>query len=144
MSTRKNVSITALIQIPHVPYKKVLQISGRIAKFQAPKTPRTGTIFPEHLLAHMFTHITAFGPFVTIFQVRNNVLITSTRAYLDRIFRPRKHATRCSCRIVNVRYRNDLLVTEIHVVNSAGRVRFSSENYGILKDCWMKLLDSCV
>ena len=58
-----------------------------------------------------------------------------------------------SCRIVNVRYHNDLLVSEIRVanlavrvraVNSAVRVQFSSENYGILKDCWMKLLDSCV
>ena len=57
-----------------------------------------------------------------------------------------------SCHIVNVRYHSYLLVTEIRVansavrvrvVNSAVRVRFSSENYGILKDCWMKLLLCC-
>ena len=37
-----------------------------------------------------------------------------------------------SCRIVDIQY-NDLLVTGIRVVNSAVRVRFSSENNGILK-----------
>ena len=41
--------------------------------------------------------------------------------YADRIFKPRKQAVAytnfiiASCRIVNVRYRNDLLVTEIRV-----------------------------
>ena len=38
------------IQIPHV--KKMLRYSGPTAKAQAPKTPRTDTILPEHLLAH--------------------------------------------------------------------------------------------
>ena len=33
-------------------YKKVLRFSCQTAKFQAPKTPRTDTILPEHLQAH--------------------------------------------------------------------------------------------
>ena len=45
-----------------------------------------------------------------------------------------------SCHIVNIQYCNDSLIIQ-YLVNSALRVRFSSENYGILKDCWMKLLD---
>ena len=32
--------------------KKGLRFSGRTAKFQAPKTPRTDTILTEHLLEH--------------------------------------------------------------------------------------------
>ena len=91
------------------------------------------------------------------FPCKNDVLITSTRMEFSNHKNIAVAYTNflsiASCRIVNVRYRNDLLVTEIRVansavgvrvVNSAVRVRFSSENYGILKDCWMKLLDSCV
>ena len=41
------------------------------------------------------------------------------------------------------RYALQNSAVRVRVVNSAVRVRFSSENFGILKDCWMKLLDSC-
>ena len=139
--------------------KKVLRTTGQTAKSQAPKKPRNDTILPEHLLAHtrityVYSHYYIWS-FCHHFPCKNDVLITSTRikfsnheniAYTNFL-------SIASCRIINVRYRNDLLVTEIRVanlavrvsiVNSAVRVRFSSENYGILKDCWMKLLDSCV
>ena len=93
------------------------------AKSQAPKTPRTDTILPEHLLAHtlimMFTHNIVFDPFVTIFHVK---MMFINHQYADRIFKPRKQAVAytnflsiASCRIVSVRYRYDLLVTEIRV-----------------------------
>ena len=91
------------------------------------------------------------------FPCKNDVLITSKRVEFSNHENIAVAYTNflsiASCRIVNVRYRNDLLATEIRsansavrvrVVNSAVRFRFSSENYGILKDCWMKLLDSCV
>ena len=42
------------------------------------------------------------------------------------------------------RYALQNSAVRVRVINSAVRVRFSSENFGILKDCWMKLLDSCV
>ena len=76
--------------------KKVLRFSGRIAKFQAPKTPRTDTILHEHLLAHtliisVYSHYCIWS-FCHHFPCKN-VLITSARAYLDRFFRPRKHAS---------------------------------------------------
>ena len=70
----------------------------------------------------MFTHITVFGPFVTIFHLKMMVLITSTRIEFSN---PENIAVAytnflsiASCRIVNVRYRNDLLVTEIRAVVS--------------------------
>ena len=86
------------IQIPHV--QKVLwfsQFSGRIVKFQAPKTPRTDTILPKHLLAHtliiyVYSHYCIWS-FCHHFPCKNDILVTSTRAYSDRIFRPRKHAS---------------------------------------------------
>ena len=99
----------------------------------------------------MFTYITAFGAFVTIFHVKmmflSPVLKLTRIAFSDPENMPVAYTnflSIASCHIVNIQYRNDLLITEILVVNSAVRVRFSSENCGILKDCWMKLLDSCV
>ena len=69
----------------------------------------------------MFTHITAFGPFVTTFHVK----MMFNHQYADRIFKPRNIAVAytnflsiASCRIVNRRYGNNLLVTEIRVVVS--------------------------
>ena len=50
----------------------------------------------------MFTHITAFDPFVTIFHVKM-------------MFYSPDFLSIASCRIANVRYCNDLLVTEIRV-----------------------------
>ena len=141
--------------------KKVLRISGQTAKSQAPKTPRTDTILPQHLLAHIlityvYSHYCIWS-FCHHFPCKNDVLITSTRIKFSNHENIAVAYTNflsiASCHIVNVRYRNDVLATEIRVansavrvrvVNSAVRVRFSSENYGILKDCWMKLLDSCV
>ena len=75
----------------------MLRFSGRIAKFQAPKTPRTDTILPENLLAHtifiyVYSHY-CICAFCHRFPCKNDVLITSTQAYSDRIFRPRKYAS---------------------------------------------------
>ena len=143
--------------------KKVLRITGQTAKSQVvkSKTPRNDTILPERHLSHtLITYVYShhcIWSFCHHYPRKNHVLITSTRiefsnheiiavAYISFL-------SIASCRIVNVRYRNDFLVTEIRVANSAVRVRvvksavrvrFSSENHGILKDCWMKLLDSCV
>ena len=76
----------------------------------------------------MFTHVTAFGPFVIIFHVK----MMFNHQYADRIFKPRKQAVAytnflsiASCRIVNVRYRNDLIVTEIRVA------KFGSLGYAL-------------
>ena len=99
-------------------------------KSQAPKTHRTDTILPEHLLAHTLNHT-----LITYLNVYSHYYIWSfchhfpckkwcfNHQYADRIFKPRNIAvayTNClsiaSCRIVNRRYRNDLLVTEIRVV----------------------------
>ena len=62
---------------------KVLRFSGRTAKFQAPKTPRTDTILPEHLLTHtliiyVYSHYCIWS-FCHHFPCKNDVLITSTR-----------------------------------------------------------------
>ena len=63
--------------------KKVLRYSGPTAKSQAPKTPRTDTILPEHLLAHtLFTYVYShycIWSFCHHFPCKNDVLITSTR-----------------------------------------------------------------
>ena len=118
------------IQIPHVK-KKVLRPSGQAAKSQAPKTPRTYTILPEHLLAHtlityVYSHYCNWS-FCHHFPCKNDVLITSTRIKFSNHENIAVAYTNflsiASCCIVNVRYRNDLLVTEIHIANSAVRVR---------------------
>ena len=148
------------IQIPHV--KKVL-CCGPVAKPRNHRPPkhRTDTILPEHLLAHtLITYVYShhcIWSFCHHFACKNDVLIISMRIEFSNHGNIAVAYTNflsiASCRFVNVRYRNELSVTEIRVansavrvrvVNSAVRVRFSSENYGILKDCWMKLLDSCV
>ena len=111
------------IQIPHV---KKVRYSGHTAKSQAPKTPRTDTILPEHLLAHtlityVYSHYSIWS-FCHHFPCKNDVLITSTRIEFSNHENIAVAYTNflsiASCRIVNVRYRNDLLVTEIHVVVS--------------------------
>ena len=115
------------IQIPHV--KKSAAMRGQAAKLQAPKTPRTDTTLPERHLAHTlkaravlsssthsnYLHLVLLSPFSMWKWCFNH-------QYADRIFKPRKQAVAytnflsiASCRIVNVRYRNDLLVTEIRV-----------------------------
>ena len=144
----------------------MLRTTGQTAKSQAPKTPRNDTILPVHLLVHTlityaYSHYCIWS-FCHHSPCKSDVLITSTRIEFSNHENIAVAYTNflsvASCRIVNVRYRNDLLVTEIRiansavegsvvrvrVVNSTVRVRFSSENYVILKDCWMKLLDSCV
>ena len=67
------------------PRKKVLRFSGQTAKFQAPKTLRTDTILPEHLLVHTLIiyiyswitllHLVLLSPF----SCKTDALITSTR-----------------------------------------------------------------
>ena len=79
-------------------YKKELWFSSHVAKFQAPKTPRTDTILPEHLLAHtliiyVYLHYCIWS-FCHHFPCKNDVLITSSQAYSNHIFRPQKHASR--------------------------------------------------
>ena len=143
------------IEIPHV--KKSAAVQWPNHKITGPKTPRTDTILPEHLLAHtlityVYSHYCIWS-FCHHFPCKNDVLITSTWIEFSNhesiAVAYTNFLSIASCRIVNVRYRNvnDLLVTEIRVansavrvriVNSAVRVRFSSENFGILKDCWMK------
>ena len=138
--------------------KKVLRYSSQTAKSQAPKTRRTDTILPKltHSNYLCLPHYCIWS-FCHHFPCKNDVLITSTRIEFSNHENIAVAYTNflsiASCRIVNVRYSNDLLVTDIRVANSAVRVRvvnsvvrarFSSENYGILKDCWMKLLDLCV
>ena len=128
------------IQIPHV--KKLLRYSGPTAKAQAPKTPRTDTILPEHLLAHtlityVYSHYRIWS-FCHHFPCKNDVLIISARIEFSGkrwivVIRRRSwifiyyvigdlqavaytnFLSIASCRIVNVRYRNDLLVTEIRI-----------------------------
>ena len=117
------------IQIPHVK-KKVLRPSDQATKSQAPKTPRTDTILPEHLLAHtLITYVYSHNciwSFCHHFPCKNDVLITSTRIEFSNHENIAVAYTNflsiASCRIVNVRYRNDLLLTEIHIANSAVRV----------------------
>ena len=69
------------IQIPHV--KKTAATRFQAAKSQAPKTPRTDTILPEHLLAHtlityVYSHYCIWS-FCHHFPRKNDVLITSMR-----------------------------------------------------------------
>ena len=117
------------IQIPHI--KKVLRYRGQTAKSQAPKTPRTDTILPEHHLAHtLITYVYShycIRSFCHHFPFKNDVLISSTRIKFSNHENIAVAYTNflsiASCRIVNVRYRNDLLVTEIRIANSAVRVR---------------------
>ena len=108
------------IQIPHV--KKSAATRGQATKSRAPKTPRTDTILPERLLAHtlityVYSHYCIWS-FCHPFPCKNDVLITSTQIEFSN---HEKQAVRlhklsiASCRIVNVRYCNDLLVTEIRV-----------------------------
>ena len=80
--------------------KKCCGSAGRTVKFQAPKTLRTDTILPKYLLAHTliiyaYSHycIWSFGHHFP-YRPKNDVLNTSTRAYSNRIFRSRKHASR--------------------------------------------------
>ena len=64
------------------PSKKVLRYSGPTAKSQAPKTPWTGTILPEYLLAHtLITHVYSHYCIWSFchFPCKNDVLITSTQ-----------------------------------------------------------------
>ena len=67
------------IQIPHV--KKSAATHFQAAKSQAPKTPRTDTILPEHLLAHtLITYVNShyfIWSFCHHFPCKNDVLITS-------------------------------------------------------------------
>ena len=100
--------------------KKVLQTTGQTAKSQAPKTPRNDTILPEHLLAHtlityVYSHYCIWS-FCHHFPCKNDVLITSTRIEFSNHENIAVAYTNflsiASCRIVNVRYCNDLLVTE--------------------------------
>ena len=118
------------IQIPHVK-KKVLRYcqwpNVQTAKSQAPvpKTPRTDTILPKHLLAHtlityVYSHYCIWS-FYHHFPCKNDVLITSTRIEFSNHKNIAVAYTNflsiASCRIVNVRYRNDLLLTESVVVS---------------------------
>ena len=97
--------------------KKVLRTTGQTAKSQAPKTPRTDTILPEHLLAHtlityVYSHYCIWS-FCHHFPCKSDVLITSTRIEFSNHENIAVAYTNflsiASCRIVNVRYRNDLL-----------------------------------
>ena len=98
--------------------KKVLRTRGQAAKSQAPKTPRNYTILPEHLLAHtLITYVYShycIRSFCHHFPCKNDVLITSTRIEFSNHENIAVAYTNflsiASCRIVNVRYRNDLLV----------------------------------
>ena len=116
--------ITFLLLLPRK--KKVLRYSGQTTKSQAPKTPRTDTILPKHLLAHtlityVYSHYCIWS-FCHHMWCKNDVLITSTRIEFSNHENIAVAYTNflsiASCRIVNVRYRNDLLVTEIRVVVS--------------------------
>ena len=102
--------------------KKLLRYSGPTAKAQAPKTPRTDTILPEHLAYTLITYVYShycIWSFCHHFPCKNDVLITSTRIEFSNHEKQAVAYTNflsiASCRIVNVRYRNDLLVTEIRV-----------------------------
>ena len=69
------------IQIPHV--KKSAATRFQAAKSQAPKTSRTDTMLPKHLLAHtlityVYSHYCIWS-FCHHFPCKNDVLITSTR-----------------------------------------------------------------
>ena len=106
--------------------KKSAATRFQAAKSQAPKTPRTDTILPEHLLAHtlityVYSHYYIWS-FCHYFPCKNDVLITvrgSNFQTTKTSSRLHKLSIYCyyfaSCRIVNVRYRNDLLVIEIRV-----------------------------
>ena len=113
------------------PRKKSAATRFQAAKSQAPKTPRTDTILPEHLLAHtlityVYSHYCIWS-FCHHFPCKNDVLITSTRIEFSNHENIAVAYTNflsiASCRIVNVRYRNDLLVTEIRVVVSYRRLK---------------------
>ena len=97
------------IQIPHIK-KKVLRTSGQTAKSQAPKTPRTDTILPEHLLAHtlityVYSHYYIWS-FCHHFPCKNDILITSTQIEFSNHENIAVAYTNflsiASCRIVNV------------------------------------------
>ena len=116
--------------------KKCCDSVAKTQNSRPPKTPRTDTILPEHLLAHtliiyVYLHYCIWS-FCHHFSCKN-VLITRTQASRIAFSDPENMPVTytnflsiASCRIVNIQYRNDLLITEIRVVNSAVRVRFSS------------------
>ena len=117
----------------------MLRCSGQTAKSQAPKTPRTDTILPEHLLAHtlityVYSHYCIWS-FCHHFPCENDILITSTRIEFSNHENIAVAYTNflsiASCRVVKVRYRNDLLVTEIRVANSAVRVGLRVVNLAV-------------
>ena len=108
------------------PRKKKCCDRFQAAKSQAPKTPRTDTILPEHLLAHtlityVYSHYCIWS-FCHHFPCKNDGLITSTRIEFSNHENIAVAYTNflciASCHIVNVRYHNDLLVTEIRIVVS--------------------------
>ena len=128
------------IQIPHVK-KKMLPTQWPSREIKGPQntqnwhhfTRTSSSTHSNYLCLLTSLHLVLLSPFSMwkwCFNHRVLVIKTSfsmwkwcfNHQYADRIFKPRKQAVAytnflsiASCRIVNVRYRNDLLVTEIRV-----------------------------
>ena len=89
---RRIIGSDPSIQIPHLQKSVAVQWPNR--EIPGPKTPRTDTILPEHLLTHtllisVYSHYCIWS-FCHHFPCKNDVLITSTQVYSESHFQTPK------------------------------------------------------